>query len=178
MHLTFVTGNENKLKEVLEIINIPIESRKLDLLEIQGTTQEISIHKCKQAAEIIGGPVLVEDTCLGFDAFNGLPGPYIKWFLQSLGPDLHKMLLGFDTSGFALCTFAYCKGSGEPVLLFEGKTEGSIVPPRGPGTFGWDNQFQPRGYDQTYAEMPKELKNTLSHRFKALQKLQQHFKQQ
>ena len=43
------------------------------------------------------GPVIVEDTCLGFRAHGGLPGPYIKWYLDKLGVDrLPKLLAGFD----------------------------------------------------------------------------------
>ena len=47
--------------------------------------------------------------------------------------------------------------------------------PRGPPVFGWDAVFQPTGYDQTYAELDKTIKNTISHRGKALQKLKDHF---
>lgn len=59
-----------------------------------------------------GRAVLVEDTCLCFNAFGGLPGPYVKYFLKQLHPEgLHKMLTGFeDKSAYALCTFAYCEG--------------------------------------------------------------------
>ncbi|KAJ1918209.1 acetyl-coenzyme A synthetase 2 [Mycoemilia scoparia] len=82
---------------------------------------------------------------------------------------LYNMLCGFeDKSGYALCTFAYCSGPGHDPILFEGKTHGTIVPPRGPTTFGWDPVFQPDGHTQTYAEMEPSLKNTLSHRYKAL----------
>ena len=57
--------------------------------------------------------MLVEDTSLGFHAYKGLPGPYIKWFLEKLGHDgLNKMLVGFgDTSAFAQCTFAFSDGA-------------------------------------------------------------------
>ena len=83
------------------------------------------------------------------------------------------MLKGFeDKSAYALCTFAYSTGNpGEKVQLFQGRTEGHIVEPRGPRTFGWDPCFQPAGYKQTYAEMEKELKNSISHRGKALEAL-------
>lgn len=47
--------------------------------------------------------------------------------------------------------------------------------PRGPNNFGWDPCFQPDGFDQTYAEMPKELKNSLSHRGKAVTAFKEHF---
>jgi len=49
----------------------------LDLVEIQGTIEEISADKCRRAAEAIKGPVLVEDTCLCFNALKELPGPYM-----------------------------------------------------------------------------------------------------
>lgn len=81
--LTFVTGNAKKLEEIKAILghNFPmkIESVKLDLPELQGEVDEISIEKCKEAARRIKGPVVVEDTSLCFNALNGLPGPYIKW---------------------------------------------------------------------------------------------------
>lgn len=63
----------------------------------------------------------------------------------------------------------------EEVILFKGITEGEIVEPRGPRDFGWDPCFQPKGYDQTYAEMPKAEKNKISHRFRALDLLRNHF---
>lgn len=56
-----------------------------------------------------------------------------------------------------------------------GRTDGCIVEPRGENYFGWDPCFQPDGYSQTYAEMDRNLKNSLSHRFKALEKLKNFF---
>jgi non-canonical purine NTP pyrophosphatase (RdgB/HAM1 family) len=61
-------------------------------------------------------------------------------------------------------------------VLFQGKTMGLIVAPRGPSNFGWDPCFEPDGFDQTYAEMTSELKNSISHRYKALDKLKQYLK--
>jgi inosine triphosphate pyrophosphatase len=66
--------------------------------------------------------VLVEDTCLCFNALAGLPGPYIRWFLEAVGVDgLPRLLAGFeDKTAYALCTFAYCPVVGSPVQLFRG----------------------------------------------------------
>ena len=52
----------------------------------------------------------------------------------------------------------------EPIV-FVGRTPGQIVEPRGKTTFGWDPVFLPDGYDQTYAELDKSVKNTISHRY-------------
>jgi len=172
--LNFITGNKNKLAEVQAILSVTpvkLQNQALDLPELQGTIEEISIDKCNRAAEAVQGPVLVEDTCLCFDAFGELPGPYVKWFLQSLGVEqFHKLLAGFENKAAqAVCTFAYSEGPGHKPIIFQGRTKGTIVPARGPTNFGWDACFEYDG--QTYAEMPKDEKNKISHRGKALAKL-------
>lgn len=194
--VVFVTGNANKLKEVVYILtngesvelssegsivgNFRIINQSLDLEEVQGTVDEVTIAKAKSAANALHGPVLVEDTCLVFNAFNGLPGPYIKWFVKSLGlQGVIDMLYKFDDkSAKAICTFGYCEGPGSPVQLFQGVTDGTIVGhPRGPTTFGWDAIFEPKGFKETYAEMDKSTKNSISHRYIALDKVRALFSQ-
>ena len=89
------------------------------------------------------------------------------------------MLDGFeDRSAFALCTFALSKGPGTEPILFEGRTDGSIVQARGPTHFGWDPVFLPDGFDTTYAEMDKDIKNTISHRGRALAKLREYLEKE
>ncbi|KAK7607723.1 inosine triphosphate pyrophosphatase-like protein [Phyllosticta paracitricarpa] len=173
--LNFITGNANKLAEVQAILaptGVHLTNQSLDLVEIQGTVEEVTIDKARRAAEAVNGPVLVEDTCLCFKAMNDLPGPYIKWFMQSIGVgNLHKMLEGFaDKSAQAVCTFGYSEGPGHEPILFQGRTDGKIVPARGPTNFGWDAAFEYDGRE-TYAEMDKAEKNKISHRGKALAKL-------
>jgi inosine triphosphate pyrophosphatase len=94
--LNFITGNKNKLIEVEAILGatVDLQSKAIDLVEIQGTIEEISADKCRRAAEAVSlsppissknvltliqvqGPVLVEDTCLCFNALKELPGPYM-----------------------------------------------------------------------------------------------------
>ena len=79
--VNFITGNANKLAEVkaiLEPAGITVTSQSLDLPEIQGSVEEVTLEKCRVAADLVGGPVLVEDTCLCFNALGGLPGPYMS----------------------------------------------------------------------------------------------------
>merc|ERR1719436_477649 len=180
--LVFVTGNAKKLEEVRAILDageekVPfaVTSQKIDLPELQGDSpEEIAIEKCRLAAERVKGPVMCEDTCLCYHALKGLPGPYIKWFLQKLGHEgLNKMLAGYeDKSAYAQCIFALCAGPGCKVHVFDGRTEGRIVPARGPTDFGWDPVFEPaESGGLTYAEMPKAAKNAISHRGRALEQL-------
>ncbi|KAH9468549.1 hypothetical protein Pst134EA_009087 [Puccinia striiformis f. sp. tritici] len=176
LKLVFVTGNANKLREVKKILcsdissdaslKIEVESKALDLPEIQGSTQDVAREKSKAAAKLIGGPCITEasltDTALCFKAMGDLPG-------------LNTMLEGFkNKEATALCTFAYCEPGKDPIL-FVGATQGTIVPPRGPTNFGWDPIFEVDGTGLTYAEMSSEQKNGLSHRSKALEKLRRHF---
>ncbi|ETW84205.1 hypothetical protein HETIRDRAFT_314162 [Heterobasidion irregulare TC 32-1] len=177
--LSFVTGNANKLKEVQAILLdsqghlLEIEPKDYDLPEIQGTTQEIAKEKCRAAARLVNGPCIVEDTALCFKAMNGLPGPYIKFFLREVG--LNNMLVGFSTKeAWALCTFAYSSGPEAEPILFEGRTDGTIVPARGTGNFGWDSIFQAENTSQTYAEMDPLEKNKISHRYRALNKMREY----
>mmetsp|Transcript_11724 Transcript_11724/g.17763 ORF Transcript_11724/g.17763 Transcript_11724/m.17763 type:complete len:631 (+) Transcript_11724:59-1951(+) len=188
--LTFVTGNAKKLEEVMQILGCDdsspdafpyrIVSRKLDLPELQGSPEEVSKEKCRLAAEQIKGPVIVEDTSLCFNALGGLPGVYIKWFLEKTGHEgLNNLLMGYeDKTAYAQCIFSFSYGPGKTTdepLLFVGRCHGQIVPARGPNAFGWDPIFQPDGYSETYAEMASTVKNTISHRYRSLCALKDFF---
>lgn len=100
-----------------------------------------------------------------------------KWFKEKLGLEgLNKMLMGFeDKSAEAVCTLAYSEGKGKEVVLFQGRTQGRIVMPRGDGKFGWDPVFEYIGNGKTYAEMDGEEKNSVSHRGKAMRKMCEYF---
>jgi inosine triphosphate pyrophosphatase len=148
--------------------------------ELQGEPEEVAAKKALEAYAQTHKPVLVEDTSLCFNAYKGLPGPYIKWFLKNVGPEgLAKMVEPFpDKTAYAMCIIAYMSPDLEKPQLFVGKTPGRIVEPRGSRDFGWDPVFQPEGYDQTYAELPKEIKNKISHRFRAIQAMRDFFHKQ
>ncbi|KAI9158818.1 Inosine triphosphate pyrophosphatase [Paramyrothecium foliicola] len=178
--VNFITGNANKLREVKAILEpgIEVRSQALDLEEVQGSIEEVTISKCRRAADLVDGPVLVEDTSLCYTALGGLPGPYIKWFMTTIGHQgLNNLLSAYeDKSAEAVCTFGYSPGRGQEPILFQGRCPGKIVPPRGPPDFGWDAVFEYEG--QTFAEMEKAAKNKISHRSLALEKLQAWFKDQ
>lgn len=78
--ITFITGNAKKLEEVVSILGktFPhqLVSQKIDLPEWQGEMDEISVKKCHEAAKHVNGPVIIEDTCLCFNALGGLPGNF------------------------------------------------------------------------------------------------------
>lgn len=74
-----------------------LDNKKLDLPELQGEPEEVSVAKCRLAAAQVNGPVIVEDTSLCFNALGGLPGVYIKWFLEKTGHEgLNNMLAAYE----------------------------------------------------------------------------------
>jgi inosine triphosphate pyrophosphatase len=187
--LTFVTGNAKKLEEVRQILGKGIDdfpyiitNQKIDLPELQGNdVYEIAKEKCRIAAKLINGPCFIEDTSLCFNALHGLPGPYIKWFLEKCGHlGLNQMLTGFDDkTAYAQTIVAYSDGSSTnddddtEIHVFDGRTDGTIVLPRGNLDFGWDPIFEPKeGMGLTYAEMEKSDKNVISHRGRSFTKFQ------
>jgi len=183
--ITFVTGNEKKLEEVKRILSsssstqtaampFTIANRKIDLPELQGDPLEIAKEKCSIAAQEINGPAITDNTSLSFTALNGMPGPYIKWFLESCGHDGLNCMIAFSTdkSACAQTMVGFCPGPGEEVVVFDGRTQGKIVPGRGLLDFGWDPIFEPdEGGGLTYAEMAKAAKDAISHRSRAFGKL-------
>jgi inosine triphosphate pyrophosphatase len=147
--------------------------------ELQGDPLSIARTKVLAASAQVSGPVLTEDTSLCFNALGGLPGPYIKWFLERTGHEgLNNLLAAYeDKSAYSQCVFALHDASQPDVepLVFDGRCPGRIVPARGPKNFGWDPVFQPDGFDKTFAELDKETKNQISHRARAIQLVQAHF---
>ena len=181
MRVTFVTGNARKLDEARAILGasatIELTSRALDLPELQGEPLDVARAKARRAAALLNGPALVEDTSLSYDALNGLPGVYVKWFLEKTGhAGLVDLLAAHDDKrAVARCVLAYARGpSDEEPLTFVGETAGRIVDARGPRDFGWDCVFEPEGREQTYAEMDAATKNACSHRYRALEAFRAH----
>lgn len=168
--MRFITSNQNKLRELRA--HLPdLEQLDLDLPEIQSLDpHDIIRAKLEAAREHTSEDLIVEDTSLTIDCLGRLPGPFIKYFVEELGPDgIARLVSGYgDTRATARTIIGYA--SGEKMEFFEGSVRGRIVAPRGENRFGWDPIFEPEGYDRTYAELGEE-KHAMSHRTKAVEKL-------
>jgi inosine triphosphate pyrophosphatase len=167
-----ITGNQGKLKEYRAFFP-DIQPLELDLAEIQSLNEiEIQEFKITEALKHVSGDFLIDDVSFYADCLPGLPGPFIKWFNQTIKPaGIYDLALKYNTFGaVAICNISYVNPEGS-IYHFVGKVQGQLVLSRGDFGFGFDSIFQPDGSDKTYAEMDKAEKNLISHRGLALAKL-------
>lgn len=179
MNITFVTGNEFKARETEEILAMNLEISKIELDEIQELDLEkVALHKLNQAYDILKKPVMIDDVSFEVGIWNNFPGPLIKWMLKAGGgPSLLLKLLEGKKDRSARARLAIGFHDGKKSHLFFGEARGTVaLEIRGDNGFGWDRVFIPEGYDQTFAEMPIELKNSISHRGRALAQFQDFLK--
>lgn len=148
--MTFITGNQGKADNFARLIGMDIAHQSIELDELQSDNLEkIVEHKVRQAYDIIKSPVIVDDVAMGFNALGGLPGPFVRYFVER--PDglekMCRMLDGFDDrSAFGVSTQGYF--DGRQLKIFSGRIEGLIADhPRGELGYGWDKIFCPEGYD-------------------------------
>jgi XTP/dITP diphosphohydrolase len=176
MEAIFVTTNEHKRREVQEILGVALERADLDLPEVQAIDPaEVATEKARAARETLRDstlPVLVEDSGLMVEAWDGFPGALTKWLMSSVGNEGLLRMLGpdQDRSAKAVCVVALAQTDGN-VRTFRGEVPGIVAQkPRGSGGFGYDPIFVPEGSSLTYAEMG-EGKNADSHRARAFKAL-------
>lgn len=172
--ITFITGNENKLKEVKRYLKVPIEHQKLDLIEIQSLdVYEVVEAKVKEAYKILQKPVFVEDVSFILPALGNFPGPLVKWFMQELENEGISNLMKHYEDKSAIATVLYGFYDGTKVHFFEGQMRGTIAEtPKGEYSFGFAKIFIPDGYTKRLAEIPTEEQEAIAYRRKALKKFE------
>lgn len=152
MSVTFITGNPHKAEVFAKYMGKSIERREIDLDEIQSLDlRDVTVHKLRQAYEIVAGPVLVEDSGCSIDAFGKFPGPFVKWMLTIGLEEICRLVDGKDRGAVAEICYGYY--DGKDMKFFEGSVHGTIPDhPKGESGFGWNAIFIPDGTTQTYAE--------------------------
>jgi inosine triphosphate pyrophosphatase len=155
MSVTFITGNAKKAEFLSKHLGLDLGHQKIELDELQSLDlREITEHKVKQAFEIVKNPVLVEDIAFSISALGGLPGPFIKWFIQEVGYDGLCRLADPDPDRRAVTSVCYAFFDGKILEFFEGDLQGTMPEhPRGDDGFGWNCVFIPEGQAKTNAEM-------------------------
>lgn len=169
----FVTHSVDKISEVETILGSKLRYHSIDLPEIQAVdVEQVLSFKTQLAYERLQKqPVMTEDTGLYFEAWNGMPGALIKWFIKRVGPDgiCQMMQMFSDRRAYAKTVVGVYDSE---FRVFSGTVKGRIVSkPAGSGGFGWDPIFVPDTADRTFAEMTLEEKNKHSMRRIAFEEL-------
>lgn len=184
MKICFATNNKHKLDEVTKVLHGKFQifslaglSVKGDLPETQNTFQGNALQKARFVFDNYGIACFADDSGLMVDSLNGEPGVFSARYA---GPqrndqdniDLLLTNLKSKTNRAAqFITVIALVGFGND-QLFKGIIKGSITTERrGNNGFGYDPVFQPDGCLATFAEMPMEEKNSMSHRAIAVKKL-------
>jgi XTP/dITP diphosphohydrolase len=184
MKICFATNNQNKLKEIAEILGDQFELVSLEsigcqeeLEETQDTLEGNSLQKAEYVHSKYDIPVFADDTGLEVNALNGAPGVYSARYAgpaRDSDMNMQKLLTELaaktDRSARFRTVITYMENGKS--FQFEGIVEGEITKTtQGVGGFGYDPIFTPTGYDQTFGELSSEIKNQISHRKRAFDKL-------
>ncbi len=186
--IVVASNNKNKIREIKEILDgfeiKPVcdfvENFSVD--EDGGSFCENAYLKAKTLKKYVNEIVLADDSGLEVFAINNEPGIFsARYSTRATDEDnLAKLLEKMENvedrrARFACCMVAIINGE---VIQEEGYVYGYIKKqPSGENGFGYDPVFVPEGYDKTFAEMPSALKNRLSHRRAALEKIKEALKE-
>lgn len=179
--IVFATGNPHKVHEINEIskgsgIEFVLPPKGFDPIEDGTTFEQNSYIKAKEAAKLSNSIALADDSGLCVDALNGEPGIYSARYDVTPQARIDKLLKNLTqvsnrTAKF-VCAMTLVDDKGNILNKEVGVCEGTIAKTQaGTNGFGYDPIFIPSGYDKTIAELSEEIKNTISHRSKALTKI-------
>lgn len=171
--LLVATGNKDKVRELEDILKIPIEIADIEIDEVQSMDVEyVSRRKAEEAFKKLQKPVVIDDVALYIKALNDFPGPLIKYLYQHVGWKKILELLKNEKNRKIVLMCAVSIHDGKKVHTFIGKVNGTLATKlRGNDGWGFDFVIIPDGETKTFAEMGEKKKNKISHRGKAFRKL-------
>ena len=175
-YIVVATGNPHKVEEYEKLL----EGQKVELkslldypnfpgVEEDGATfRENAAKKALAACTYCDVPAFADDSGLEVEALDGRPGIYSSRYAATDAERISKLLgelKGVENRRARFVCAIAIAVNGEVIETFEGEVKGRIIDaPRGADGFGYDPVFLPDGYEQTFGEMPQELKNKISHR--------------
>ena len=184
------SSNAHKIKEIQAIMGkfgMEVVSRDqagvppFEIEEDGDTFEENSLKKAREIMKVTGQITIADDSGLMVDYLEGAPGVYSARFAGEQCDDLKNndkllnMLSGVpekDRTAKFVSVITLVFPGGE-ILVARGECPGRIIEtPIGENGFGYDPLFVPEGYDKTFAQLGAEEKNKISHRAKALKKLE------
>lgn len=186
--LIIATANKHKLSEIEAILKdsvkeiLPMPFGVSQIEENGETFMQNSLIKARAVYNETKIPSLADDSGLCINALNGKPGLYsARYGGENLSYEkkmrmiLEELKDKEDKTAYFI-TSAVCVLNEKYYIALEGRVYGKIIDnPRGFEGFGYDPIFMPNGFNITYAEMPVDKKNSISHRFIAISKMKEVF---
>ena len=190
MKLVFATNNRHKLDEVRAIVGDRVEILSLndidchdEIPETADTLQGNALIKARYIYEKYAVNCFADDTGLEVDALNGEPGVYSARYAgeecnsEANMQKLLQNLTGKKERSAQFRTVIALIIDGEE-KLFNGIVKGNIsTEKKGNSGFGYDPIFVPEGYSESFAQMGSEMKNSISHRYRATEQLGNYLKE-
>ena len=184
--LLFASRNAHKTREIQQILGPEFEVRDLsaypkisETVESGESFEENAKLKAIAVSKKMPGLVIADDSGLEVEVLDGAPGIYSARYAGAKATDkenIDRLLEELARIGAKRdqrrarfrCVLALAR-NGQTIGTFQGTTDGTIVDqPRGLHGFGYDPIFVPKGFGHTFAELPAELKNRISHRAQAI----------
>lgn len=190
MKLVFATNNKHKLQEVRDIVGDRVEILSLndidchnDIPETADTLQGNALIKARHIYEKYGMDCFADDTGLEVDALNGEPGVYsARYAGNECDSEANMLKLLHNLTGksnrkaqFRTVIALIINGEEK---LFNGIVKGTISEEKmGNSGFGYDPIFIPEGFSESFAQMGSDMKNSISHRYRATEQLNNFLKE-
>ncbi|MBR3884311.1 MAG: non-canonical purine NTP diphosphatase [Bacteroidaceae bacterium] len=189
MKLVFATNNKHKLEEIRDILGSRVEVLSLndinchdEIPETADTLEGNALIKARYIYEKYGVDCFADDTGLEVDVLNGAPGVYSARYAGESNDskaNMNKLLQNLTGKSNRIAQFRtvialIIKGEEK---IFDGIVKGFIAEEKkGDSGFGYDPIFIPDGFSESFAQMTNEQKNSISHRFRATEKLNDYLK--
>jgi len=184
--LTVASGNAHKLREIGEILGVPVRGMKdlpdpPELIEDGNSFEANALIKARGLWDVLQDWTLADDSGLAVDALDGAPGIHSARYAGAHGDDeannallLERLSQVENRKAAFICVLALCGPDGREWVI-RGECRGIITrKPSGTSGFGYDPLFIPDGYDRSFAELGDDIKSRISHRAQALQQLKDH----
>ena len=180
-NLYLASKNKGKIAEYMKLLagvncKLLLQPESLEVEEDGQTFRDNALKKASEVSRKTNNFSIADDSGICIEALGGKPGIYSSRYAENDQKRIERVLRELDgvqnRSAFFIANICVCSPNGEVIIESEAKCHGNIIlNPRGKSGFGYDPIFEESSTRLTFAEMNNDIKDSLSHRGKALKKI-------
>ena len=180
-NLYLASKNKGKIEEYKKLLagvncKLLLQPESLEVEEDGLTFRDNAIKKASEVSRKTNNFSIADDSGICIEALGGKPGIYSSRYAENDQKRIERVLRELDgvqnRSAFFIANICVCSPNGEVIIESEAKCHGNIIlNPRGKSGFGYDPIFEESSTRLTFAEMNNDIKDSCSHRGKALKKI-------